>query len=460
MSCCDVNLPPDWSLTTIEPNPSAPLPDLGAAVESALARPLSSPRLIDLATPATQVCLVFTDATRACPDHILVPAILSELDRAGVPDDHITLLCATGVHRPSTPEEKIAKLSAEVVARYRVIDHDVRHCDPAEMRGAGERSMRRSNPPMFRSEIASHTPCPPLHGGGALGETLATTLPDSLAVNRLLLDSDLIIATGVVEPHQYAGYSGGGKTVVIGCGSEETIGLTHGPRFLDQPGVRLGQIDGNSFQQFVRDAAQAIGLKFVVNVVLDGEGRSIAVQAGDPITVRDALVAVARSVYEVPIDLVYDVVIAQVDPPKDVNLYQASRAATYVGLSATPPIRPGGVIIVTARCPEGAGQGRGEERFFAALSQASDLQQLLARYRRDGCRAGEQRAYMLAQVLLKYEVVLAGSQYPEIVQACHLIAAATLDEAIEYAQRRLGAAAQVLYLPHPLQTIRSITRHA
>ena len=254
----------------------------------------------------------------------------------------------------------------------------------------------------------------------------------------LLLDSDLIIATGVVEPHQYAGYSGGGKTVVIGCGSEETIGLTHGPQFLDQPGVRLGQIDGNPFQQFVRDAAQAIGLKFVVNVVLDGEGRAIAVQAGDPIAVHDALVATARSVYEVPLEQACDVVIAQVDPPKDVNLYQASRAVTYVGLSATPPVRPGGIIIVAARCPEGAGQGRGEQRFFTALSQASDLRQLLAQYRRDGCQAGEQRAYMLAQVLLNYEVVVAGSQCPQIVEACHLIAAASPDEAIDHARRRLG----------------------
>ena len=94
------------------------------------------------------------------------------------------------------------------------------------------------------------------------------------AVNPLLLDSDLIIATGVVEPHQYAGYSGGGKTVVIGCGGEKTIEYTHGPQFLDHPGVRLGRVDGNPFQQFVRDAAEAIGLKFVVNVVLNGDGRS------------------------------------------------------------------------------------------------------------------------------------------------------------------------------------------
>ena len=103
---------------------------------------------------------------------------------------------------------------------------------------------------------------------------------------------------------------------------------------------------------------------------------------------------------------------------------------------------------------------RGEGRFFTALSQASDLRQLLAQYRRVGCQAGEQRAYMLAQVLLNYEVVMAGSQCPQIVEACHLIAASSLDEAIEHARRRLGTAARMLYLPHPLQTIPGITPRA
>jgi lactate racemase len=434
-----VDFPPGWSLTTIESNPSTPLPDFQAAVESALARPLASPRLIDLASPTARVCIVFTDATRACPDHILVPEILRELDRAGVPDDHITLLCATGLHRPSRREEKIAKLGRDVVERYRVIDHDARHCE--------ERSMRRSNLLPIGTEIASQT-------------ALAMTQPDSITVNAALLESNLIIATGVVEPHQYAGYSGGGKTVAIGCGSEETIGLTHGPQLLDQPGVRLGQIDGNPFQQFVRDAAHAIGLKFVVNVVLDGDGEAIAVQAGDPIAVHEALVATARSVYEVPIAHPYDVVIAPVDPPKDVNLYQASRAATYIGLSAAPPIRPSGVIIVAARCPEGAGQGRGEQRFFSALSQASNLQQLLVDFRRHGCQAGEQRAYLLAQVLLNYTVIVSGSHCPEVVQACHLTAAASLEEAIAQTCHLVGTAAQVLRLPHPLQTIPIVTPRA
>jgi hypothetical protein len=131
-----------------------------------------------------------------------------------------------------------------------------------------------------------------------------------------------------------------------------------------------------------------------------------------------------------------------------------------VGLCAAPPIRPRGVIIVAAQCPEGAGQGRGEERFYAALSQATDLRQLLDQFRRDGCQAGEQRTYMLAQVLLKYEVVVAGSQCPEVVEACHLVAASSLDDAVEYARQRLGASAQVLYLPHPLQTVPSISHRA
>ena len=149
------NLPPDWTLTTLESNPSTPLPDLRAAVEGALLQPLDSPRLIDLASPSTRVCIVFTDATRACPDHILVPAILRELDRAGVPGDHVTLLCATGLHRPSTREEKIAKLGREVVERYRVIDHDPSNCVTLHLPAARRSSRLNAQPAIPMAETSS-----------------------------------------------------------------------------------------------------------------------------------------------------------------------------------------------------------------------------------------------------------------------------------------------------------------
>jgi len=417
-----MRLPSDWQLTTIEPHQSSPLNDLRAAVEAALASPLRSRRLRDLVVSGTRVVIVFTDATRACPDHVLVPALLSELQAAGVRDEKITLLCATGLHRPSTRDEKIAKLGQAVVDRYRVIDHD-----PSRQ--------------VMLSEAK--------HLDANQAETFRFAQGDTTWNDAEVL----LIATGVVEPHQYAGYSGGGKTVVIGCGDEATISLTHGPQYLDHPDVRLGQVAGNPFQQFVRDRARQIGLKFVVNVVLDGNGQAIAVQAGDPIAVHDELISVARSIYEVEVPQSYDVVIAKVDPPKDLNLYQASRAPTYIGLSTTPPIQSGGVIIVEARCPEGAGQGVGEQRFFNALAQASDLRQLLNDFRAKGCRAGEQRAFMLAQVLLKHDVIVVGSECPDVVRACKMIAADSIDDAIDRARRTTGTAARVLYLPHPLHTL-------
>lgn len=419
-----MKLPIGWQLTTAEPDRSIKPIELVPATRAALAQPLHSKRLSELASATARVCIVFTDATRACPDHILVPAILRELEMAGVRDENITLLCATGLHRPSTPAEKIAKLGQDVVDRYTVIDHDAQSA-------------------VILSEVKNL---------GQSGEALRFAQGD-ISLNPLLLQSDLILATGVVEPHQYAGYSGGGKTVVIGCGGEATISETHGPKYLDHPGVRLGKVEGNPFQQFVREAALSIGLKFVVNVVLDGDGQPVAVKAGDPIAVHDELIAIAKKLYEVPVPQQYDVVIAKVDPPKDVNLYQASRAATAIGLSATPPIRLGGVIIVEAQCIERTGEGKGEVRFFEAMSLSQNLDQVLSRFRLNGCRAGEQRAFMLAQVLKKYEVIIAGSECPDAVEACQMTAVNSIDGAIDRIKHKIGKQASVLYLPHPLITL-------
>lgn len=398
----DWPLPPDWTFTAIESHFAAPI-DLTREIGAALAAPEQSKPLRALARAASRVVVVFTDTTRACPDHVIVPALLRELEAAGVPDDHLTLLCAVGMHRPSTRAEKIAKLGPVVVERYRVIDHDPAQC---------------------------------LDG-----------------VNALLSDADLIIATGVVEPHQYAGYSGGGKTVVIGCGDTAVIEYTHGPQFLDHPGVRLGRVVGNPFQDFVRERARALGLKFVVNVVLNGDGLPVAVKAGDPIAVHEALIGVARGLYEVRVPQQYDVIVAKVDPPKDVNVYQASRAVTYLGLSAAPPIKPGGVIIIEAHCPEGAGQGLGEQNFYRALSQAHDLDQLLSDLRADGCRPGEQRAFMLARVLLRHTVIVASSACPDVIAQCRMMAVSSMGEGIDRARELIGPRADLLYVPHPLQTL-------
>ena len=407
--------PAGMTLDVIRPPTPAALPDFPAALAAALRHPLAAPRLRELARPDSRICLVFTDATRACPDELLVPALLAELHAAGAPAANITLLCATGLHRASTLAEKTAKLGADIVARYRIVDHDA------------------------MQDVVS------------LGQT-DSGIP--LTVNRLAAAADLLLATGVVEPHQYAGFSGGSKTVAVGTAGEAMIAWTHGPAMLDQPAVRLGNLAGNPFQAAVREAGRRDGLRFVLNVALTDHGQPWAVAAGAPDAVHDHLAGLVQRVSAVTAAAPYDVIIAGVGFPKDQNFYQASRAATYVALTARPALAPDGVIVLPASCPEGMGQGAGEQRFAALMRAGADRPaDLLAELRRRGFPPGSQRAYLLAQVLVQHPVVVTGALCPEEIAAGHLRTAVSLEEALAWAQAHLGRPPSAALIPHALTTV-------
>ncbi|MCS7286134.1 MAG: nickel-dependent lactate racemase [Anaerolineae bacterium] len=412
----EFELPPGFEGYVVEPREAEPVPDLNWAVRTALAEPEDSPPLKEMARPGDKVCIVFTDATRASPDHVLVPALLRELKEAGVRDSDITLLCGVGMHRPSTYEEKVEKLTAEVVRRYRVIDHEAQ------------------NPKMLVD----------------LGET-ETGIP--LLVNRIACEADILIATGVVEPHQYAGYSGGRKTVAIGAGGEKTIQATHSPWILEHPGTRLGRIEGNPFHEAITEAARRAGLRFILNVINNDKGEVVAVKAGEPEAAFQELVTLARAIYEVPVPRQYDVVVAGVGYPKDVNLYQATRAASYIYFAPSPVVKPGGFIIVPAPCDEGPGQGVGEQRFFEVLKNAPDVQSILEEARKHGLKAGEQRAFIMAKVLEGCRVIIAGAKDQEMVRQAKMIPASDLKEAFSIASSELGGRGEVLIVPHALLTL-------
>lgn len=390
------------------------------AVRDALRNPLGTPTIGELVKPGDRVCIAVTDATRACPDKLLVPPICTQLELAGVAKEDITILVATGLHRDSTPAEKQEKLGTDIVQRYKVIDHDAR--DPAWLTDLG----------------AGPGGCP-------------------LVVNRRAYQSDLIIATGVVEPHQYAGYSGGGKTLAIGCGGEATIGFTHGPKMLETDGVRLGQISGNPFQEICRESARRAGLRFVINVILDDDGGIVAVAAGDPVAVHDHLVEVGKGHYIAPIPHQYDAVVAGVGWPKDVNLYQATRAASYLHFAPTPVVREGGIIVLPAPLPEGAGEGEGEKRFYRALSGASSPTALIADARENGYPPGGQRAFIVAKVLEHCSIIVVGAEDPDLLRRAHMESVATMEEALALVAARLGANADVLIVPHATLTLPVVT---
>jgi nickel-dependent lactate racemase len=416
----EFTLPPGMRGTVAVSQPVPPLEDLPAAVAEALARPVNSPPLRELAGPGDTVCIVFTDITRASPDHLLVPALLAELEAAGVRDEDITLLCGIGMHRPSTPEEKVAKLGQAVVDRYHVIDNE---------------------PQNFQVLVA-------------LGTT-ETGIP--LSVHQAAFEADLLVATGLVEPHQYAGYSGARKTVAVGAAGEAMIAYTHGPQMVDHPGTRLGRVEGNPFHEAITEAARRAGLQFILNVVLDDHKRAVTVKAGEPEATFQELVAFARQVYEVTVPQQYDVVIGGVGYPKDTNLYQASRAASYLFFAPTPVVREGGFLIIAAPCEEGAGDGVGELRFYETIKKATDMPSLLDKLRRTGYPPGAQRAFVMAKVLEKARVVVVGAEHPDVVRDCKMTPAATMDDALALAGQELGTDLDVLIVPHALLTLPIVT---
>jgi nickel-dependent lactate racemase len=404
------------TFTTVTANAVPTLPDPAAAAGDAILHPIGSAPLRELVRGARSVVIAVTDATRDCPDHIMVPPMLAELAAAGVSKDQITILVAVGTHRPSTEAEKRAKLGDTIVDAYRVVDHD------------------------------------------AFNDAGLKTLPgpvDGLTfrLSKLALDANLLLSTGRVEPHQYAGFSGGGKTVAIGCASEEVIVATHGPAMLDRPGVRLAQLDGNPFQEAVRTVAAAAKVAFVANCVLDDEGRAVAFGYGAPEAVQDHLAVTARTVSTTPLAHQVDIAIAGVGHPKDANLYQASRAATYLQYAPVPVVRPGGVIILPATCPEGAGEGAGEQRFYEEMARGETAEQIVARIKRDGIRPGAQRAYIVASMLRDVTVIVTGMEQPDIARAMGFRTADSVEEALGLALAITGKPAHAAIIPHALTTL-------
>jgi lactate racemase len=225
--------------------------------------------------------------------------------------------------------------------------------------------------------------------------------------------ADLVVTVGVVEPHLYAGFSGGVKGVAIGCAGQKTIAWTHYPAFISRPGVEVAGLRGNPFQETLREIAALTGLRFAVNCVMDHGGGLTAVLAGDPVAVQEELARRFRPVWLHQADGPYDVVVAGIAAPKDRDLYQASRAATYVGLAARPAVRDGGLIVLAAGLADGFGDGAGEANFGRVLADAKDAGDVVRRGLREPLGPGGQRAFVLAKVLQRVKLALLDPERPD-----------------------------------------------
>ncbi len=407
-----LDLPANWRVDIADSPPIAPLSDPQVAVTTALSAPLHAPPLREIVRPGDQVCIAFTPPAAPCPEHILAPAILRELEAAGVDDPDVNLLCASGLHGRTSHDDKVVRLGEDIVERYRVIDHDV-------------------------GEV--------VHLGQWQG------IP--LTINRHALEADLLISTGVVAPHLYAGYSGGAETLAVGCAGDATIEAIHAPRFLYHSLVRPGQVRGNPFQDVIQTLAQRAELRFIVNAILDPSGQIVDVQAGDFFYVHQYLVFAASNLYNKLVAQDYDVVIAGITPAFDSSLYQAVLGPLLVGLAPNSALRPGGVIILPARTPEAIGQESNAQNFFNALQGVRSVESLIPELLERGYRPGEARAFQLARLLEQHQVIVVGSEFPALVRACHMHEAPDMQAAIELTEWLLGSDLDVLIVPHALHTL-------
>ena len=395
-----VHIPRANLLDEVGMQPVAAAPDAVAVIRAALDQPVASTRLEVLARGKRRVVVLVDDLTRPTPADVILPEVLGRLESGGLPRESISILVATGTHRPMTPPELAAKVGTEVVARYRVANHDYRLLD----------------------EIVH------------LGET-PSGIP--VTVNRQVAEADLVLAVGNIVPHRYCGWAGGAKMIQPGIGGEATTAGTH-LMITKDPGARLGVVE-NQVRHEMESVAEQVNLGFIVNTILDRDGHIVEVVAGDFRAAFRRGVERARRVYSAPLRAQADVVVASAYP-SDINFWQAGKAL----YSADVVVRDGGIIIIASPCYEGLGE---HEEFVNLFQQDyRDIEQAIASGRvRD--RIGAAAALAGSLIFARASIWLVSSHLtPTDAQRMGFRLFRTAQEAVDTALRAKGEAAQLTVL--------------
>ena len=401
---------PDERTTVIEPAYVPGLPDQTGAVRDAVRNPIGTPTLRQMVGAADTVAISVCDVTRPMPSATVLPIVLGELSH--VDSRNVVILVATGTHRTDTREELEVMLGREVVEGYRVVNHDA--FDPSGLKRMGDSSV---GIPVW--------------------------------LNRLWMESDVRISTGFVEPHFFAGFSGGPKMVAPGLAGFDTIMRLHDAQMIGNPRSTWGVTRGNPIHDSIREIAQRTGVDFSVDVTINRDHRITTVYAGELFAVHRAACDVARRAAMRPVLEPFPIVVTTNSGyPLDLNLYQAVK-----GMSAAAQIvREGGTIICAAECSDGV-PDHGE--YKKILSEADGPYELLARINAPGYSRHDQwQVQIQAQIQLKAEVKLkSGYLTDEQVKAAHLDPVDDLGAAVEAATRKHGAGAPICVLPQGPQTI-------
>ena len=397
-------IPDSAPLTMVKPQSAPAAEDQAAEV----ARSLDEALVRHPLPSHGNAVVVVSDGTRPVPNTIILPILLNRMKAAGIAKEHTTILVGTGLHRPTRESELPALLGEQVYRRYRVVVHDAHEKDRM------------------------------VH----LGETSRGT---PIWINRTYVESDVRVLTGMIEPHQFVGFTGGGKSVAVGVAGERTIEGNH--TLLQDPRSQMGVYEGNPAREEMEEILDRVGADLAVNVILNNEKQIVRALAGPPREVEREGVQLSARICQVTLPQPCDIVIASPGGfPKDLEMYQAQKAVAHAAIA----VREGGTIILLAECPEGSGDARFEEWMGAASSP----REVLERFRREGFRMGAHKAFLLARSMVKARVLLVSDRLPRDLGRRLLFEQHdNMESALESAFARHGLNATVAVMPKASSTI-------
>lgn len=380
-------------------------------VEAALDQPIGSPRLEELARDKKRIVIITSDHTRPVPSKITMPILLRRI-REGNPDAEITILIATGYHRPTSKEELIDKFGEEIVENEVLVNH-----------------FSRFKEDMVRVGV--------LPSGGELW------------VNRLATEADLLIAEGFIEPHFFAGFSGGRKSVLPGIAGAESILANHCSSFIADPNARTGILKDNPIHLDMLYAAATAGLAFILNVVIDSEKKVIQAFAGHYNEAHLVGAEFVRSLASVKRVLADIVITSNGGYPLDQNIYQTVKGMTAAEASAEEDA----VIIIVSACNDGHG-GEGFYRALAEVKHPREWTEKVLGIPAHQTLPDQWESQILARILEKHRVILVTDQCEKgIIEDMHMIHASTAAEALKLALEIKGADATITVIPDGVSVI-------
>ncbi|RIK72168.1 MAG: nickel-dependent lactate racemase [Planctomycetota bacterium] len=401
----DVDVPADRVVRTLKYKDAPPLADPLAELETLLDAPTGTPPLVELARGKQSACVAICDITRPVPNALMLPPILARIEAGGIPRGRITILIATGLHRPNEGDELVELVGPEIAANCRVENH-------------------------HGKVLGEHTYC----GQSPRGVPIW--------IDSRYVEAELKVTTGLIEPHLMAGFSGGRKLICPGIAALETVKVWHGPDFLESPLADCGILDGNPVHEENTWIGRHVGCDFIANVVIDAQRRPLKFVAGDMEAAFLEGVAFCRQVVRDTVEEPVDIVVTScAGYPLDTTFYQAVKGLT----GALPIVKQGGTIIMAASLSEGIGSPEFASLFRDNSSLDVFVERILGK---DYFVMDQWQLEELAKVRRKAKVkIVSDGLPPGMLDKLFVEAAPSVETALAESLDEYGPAAKVAVIP-------------